>query len=69
MNSATAAPAAAPDSSKSPTMVLPIRLRPIRLTQVISVTAVSSTPARMAQSLASVWSVAQGVLLLARGAA
>jgi hypothetical protein len=52
-----------PESSKSPTIVMPIRLRPIRLTQVISVTAVSSTPARMAQSLASVWSVRKAVVV------
>src|SRR6185295_208426 len=51
-NSAIAAPAAAPVSSKSPTMVLPIVLRPITLTQVISVMAVSSTPAAIAHSLA-----------------
>ena len=53
MNSAIAAPAAKPVSSKAPTMVQPIVLRPIRLTQVISVMTISSTPARMAHSLAA----------------
>ena len=53
MNNAIAAPAAAPVSSKSPTMVQPVVLRPITLTQVISVINVSSAPAATAQALAS----------------
>ncbi len=68
MKSAIAAPAAAPESSKSPTMVEPNRLRPIRLPHVISVTTVSSTPARMAQSLASVSSSRNGVLFFGTSA-
>ena len=48
-----AAPAAEPDSSKSPTIVQPVVLRPTRLTQVINVIAVSSTPASTAHSRAS----------------
>ena len=51
--SAIAAPAAAPESSKSPTMVQPVVLRPIRLTQVISVITVSRQPAMTAQTRAS----------------
>jgi hypothetical protein len=51
-NNATAAPAAAAESSKSPTIVVPIVLRPSRLTQVISVITVNSRPAAIAHSLA-----------------
>ena len=51
--SAMAAPAAEPESSKSPTMVQPVVLRPMRLTQVISVMTVSSTPASTAHRRAS----------------
>ena len=43
---------ATPVSSKAPMIESPVVLRPIKLTQVISVMPVSSTPATMAQSLA-----------------
>ena len=52
-NNAIAAPATTPVNSKSPASVTPMVLRPIRLAQVSSVMAVSSTPARMAQNFAS----------------
>jgi hypothetical protein len=54
MNSAMAAAAAIAVSSKSPTSVQPVVLRPIRLTQFISVMTTSSTPAAMAQALARI---------------
>ena len=53
MNRAIAAPAARPVSSKSPTSVVPVVLRPIRLTHVMRVMTVRSAPARTAHSLAS----------------
>ena len=61
MNSAIAAPAATPVSSKSPARVAPVVLRPIRLTQVISVMTVISRPARIADALAKDSSIRNGV--------
>jgi len=48
MNKAIAAPAAAPDSSKSPVIGLLKNSRPMMLAHVIRVMNVSSTPAKMA---------------------
>lgn len=53
IKSAIAAPAATPESSKSPVIGLPMASRPTMLTQVIKVIAVSSMPARIAQRRAS----------------